>query len=365
MAHTGVIYPVIMCGGSGTRLWPMSRKKSPKQYLNLAGDQTMLEATLTRVADGRELRVAPPVVVCAAGHEDEVRRHAATAGVELGDIILEPMGRNTAPVAAIAAAHIRAVDPDGLILLTPADQHIGDPDGFWTAIAKGVSAAKDGHLVTLGLNPTRAEIGYGYIERGAALNPEAGDDTFQVKCFREKPDLATATKYLADGNFFWNAGIFLFGADAMDQEMKTHAPEISQVSLAALAAAARDNGTILLDPKIFAACPSDSIDYAVMEKTDHAAVIAPVKIGWSDIGAWEAVQDLTPQGDLTLIGDVIAEDCTNSYIRSVGPLIAAIGVEDLIIVATGDTVLVTRKDKSQDVKKIVTHLKNKDRTDLL
>lgn len=356
-----VIYPVIMCGGSGTRLWPLSRKATPKQYWALAGEDTMLQATLKRVAKSADLSVAPTTIICAKGHEGVIRDHAAKANVPIGDIVLEPMGRNTAPVAAVAAALVREKDPDGLILLVPADHHVADPAEFWTCVGKGVAAAQDGALVTLGIHAAKPETGYGYIERGDQIS----DDCYGVKRFVEKPNAETAAAYLADGGYYWNAGIFLFQAEAMDREMRAHARDISEQSLKALDHATRDNGVITLDKEKFAACPSDSIDYAVMEKTENAAIVAPVNIGWNDIGAWEAVADLQQADGTETVGDVLTEDCKNSFIRSDGPLVAAIGIEDLVVVATDDAILITRKGQSQDVKKIVEQLKKTKREELL
>lgn len=355
------IYPVIMAGGSGTRLWPLSRRNMPKQYCAVTGDRSMLELTLRRVGSRDGFSVAAPIIVCAEQHAGAVRGIADEAGIELGDIILEPAGRNTAPVAAIVAAHVAATDPDGLILLLPADHLIADTDGFWGAIGKAVGAAADGYLITLGIKPEHPETGYGYIEIGESLD----GDCYKVSRFVEKPDLETAQTYLDAGTFFWNAGIFLFSAQTMKEEMEAHAADILSASVTALDKADRKDGLVYLDKQSFEACPSDSIDYAIMEKTARAAIVAPVSVGWNDIGAWSALLEIDEEIAGNEVGDVIAVDCKNSYLRSEGPLVAAIGLEDIVVVATGDAVLVARADQAQKVKKIVEALKQGDRQNLL
>lgn len=348
------IQPVIMCGGAGTRLWPLSRKARPKQFLNLAGDKSLLQETALRLSDGGDV-FAPPLVIAGQDHADLVREQLGAIGLAPAAIILEPGPRNTAAVAAVAALWSAQHAPGALVLLAPADHHIADGQGFRDAAAKGAKAAGDGLIVTFGVMPARAHTGYGYIQAAE----EIGANVFRVAAFREKPDADTAQRYLDAGGYFWNAGIFLFGAGAMIDALKRHAPDVLKGAEAALAGAAPHDGGVLLDEGEFSNVPSISIDYAVMENTDRAAVVAPVDVGWNDIGSWtETTSDPQSAGHML-------EDCRNVIVRSDGPVIGALGVEDLIIVATGDAVLVARKDRAQDVKKLVEELQRRGREDLL
>lgn len=347
------IQPVIMCGGAGTRLWPLSRKARPKQFLNLAGDGSLLQETALRLSGGDAF--LPPLLIAGRDHGRLAGEQLSAAGVAPGAVILEPSPRNTAAVAAVAALWTARTAPDALILLAPADHHIKDADGFRRAAAQGAKAAQAGRIVTFGIKPAYAHTGYGYIQGAEEIAP----GVFRVAAFREKPDAATAQTYLDAGGYYWNAGIFLFSPTAMIEALKRHAPAILNGAEAALAAAAPRDGGLLLDEAAFSATPSDSIDYAVMEKTDKAAVVAPVDVGWNDIGSWsEASPDPESAGHMF-------ENCRNVTARSDGPVIGAVGVEDLIIVATADAVLVARKDCAQDVKKLVEELKRRGREDLL
>ena len=344
------IRPAIMSGGAGTRLWPLSRAEKPKQFHALVGEETMLGATLARLAP-----FAPPLLIGSAAHADLLRAAAPDAAAW----VLEPMGRNTAPAAAIAAALVAEDDPDALVLLAPADHHISDAGAFRKTVAAAAPAAADGRIVTFGVEPTRPATGYGYIRRGAALgagNAEA------VAAFVEKPDLATAESYLAGGDYLWNAGIFLYRADVMLEELKRHRPDILEGALAALDTATRDGAAIALDPARFADCPAESVDYAVMEKTDRAAV-APAAFPWTDLGAWDAVYDISERDGAgsAISGDVVEIDTANSLLRTDGPLLAAIGVEDMIVVATDDAVFLAPRERAQDVKQVVSILKEKGR----
>ena len=348
------IQPVIMSGGSGTRLWPLSRRAKPKQFLNLAGEKSLFQETALRLC-GEGDAFSPPLVIAGRDHGALVREQLRDVDMAAAEIILEPCPRNTAAVAAVAALWAARHAPDALILLCPADHHIEDAPGFRRAVAQGASVASAGGIVTFGIKPTHAHTGYGYIQQAEKVDKSV----FRVASFREKPDQATAQSYLDGGGFFWNAGIFLFSAAGMIDVMGRCAPGILKGAEAALEASADCEGARLLDPDLFAACPSDSIDYAVMEKTDKAAVIAPVDVGWNDIGSWtEAASDPESAGHML-------EDCRNLIVRSDGPVIGAVGVDDLIIVATGDAVLVARKDNAQDVKKLVEELKRRGRDDLL
>jgi mannose-1-phosphate guanylyltransferase/mannose-6-phosphate isomerase len=363
--HDGVsamatIYPVIMAGGSGTRLWPLSRKATPKQYQRLLSERTMLEDTVTRLYGDAALDVAAPTVVCAAIHAQTVEDQLRDTGHPARSVILEPVGRNTAPVAIVAALDIAAEDAEGLILLLPADHHIADAAAFRRALSEAAPIAADGYLTTFGIAPDRPETGYGYIRRGARL----ADAAHTVEAFVEKPDLHTAQGYLAEGDYAWNAGIFLFAARDLLAEAERHATDIHAATLRAFGAAKREGHRVVLPEGLFAEVPADSIDYAIMERTERAAVIGPVHMGWNDIGAWDAVRGQS--ADPARNADrVLAIDCAETFVWSDGPLVAAIGVEDLVIVATGDAVLVTRADRAQEVKAVVDELKRRGRTDLL
>ena len=348
------IQPVIMCGGSGTRLWPLSRAARPKQFLKLATDKTLFQETVLRTHNADKTYL-PPLIIAGAQHEAIARAQLAEIGVAPADIILEPLPRNTAAVAAVAAAWTAEHDKDALVLMAPADHYIADAERFREAIGKGAQAAAQGCIVTFGIKPDRPHTGYGYIQRGAPLT----DAAFRVAAFKEKPPLETARRYLEDGGFFWNAGIFLFDAGAMLDALEALAPEIKDAAVKALDRSAASDGARLLNEPAFAACPSISIDYAVMEKTDNAAVVAPVDAGWADIGSWSAVET-GPQNE-----NVIALNADNTIIRTDGPAVAAVGVEDLIIIATDDAVLVARRDNAEEVRAIVEELKKRGRDDLL
>ena len=345
------IQPVIMSGGAGTRLWPFSRQAKPKQFQSLVGDVTLFQEAVLRLA-GEDY--AAPLIICGAGHLDHVERQLAEIDIEPTAIVIEPAPRNTAAVAAVAAAWTEKQNSEALVLLTPADHHIEDPAGFREAVAAGAVAAADGSIVTFGVKPTEPHTGFGYIEQGGDIAARV----FKVAAFREKPDLETAKSYLASGRYHWNAGIFLYAPETMRRELTAFAPEIDRCTSDALARAAISGAVVRLDADAFSACPSDSVDYAVMERTDAAAVVAPVDVGWSDIGSWTAIS--TVDND----DKVVALDCEGSTIRTDGPLVAAIGLDDMIVVATGDAVLVAPKARAQDVKKIVEELKRR-RSDLL
>ncbi len=356
------IHPVILSGGSGTRLWPLSRAAYPKQLMPLVSTGSLLQETVQRVGDRG--RVAAPLLICNDEHRFMVAEQLHQDGIVPDRIVLEPIARNTAPAAAAAAVLLAADDPDALMLLLPSDHHIGDPARFLAAVDTAAAAARQGALVTFGMAAERPETGYGYIRRGGAL---AGvTDCFQVDRFVEKPDLATARSYVADGHFAWNSGMFLFKAAQLIAELERHAPAVIAAARAAVAKAVSDLDFVRLDADAFATAPSISIDYAVMEKTDHAAVV-PAEMGWTDVGSWGALWDIAARdGDgNTLIGDVIATDSRNSYVRGDGRLIAVVGVEDLIIVDTADALLVAPRAKAQDVKAVVERLKADGRSEQL
>ncbi|HEY8352822.1 MAG TPA: mannose-1-phosphate guanylyltransferase/mannose-6-phosphate isomerase, partial [Sphingomonadales bacterium] len=328
---TDKINPVILSGGVGSRLWPLSRALYPKQLLPLATERTMLQETALRVAEAA--RFAAPLVVANEEHRFMIAEQLRVVGIDPSAIILEPEGRNTAPAVALAALRLAADDPDALMLVMPSDHVIGDVAAFHGAVEAGARAAAADRLVTFGITPERPETGYGYIEAGDALT----DGVRAVRRFVEKPDAATAAEYLASGRFYWNAGIFLFRAGHYLDELERQAPDILAACRAAMEKAASDLCFIRPDAAAFRASPSNSIDYAVMEKTASAAVV-PVSMGWSDVGSWTALWEISPRdGDgNSRWGDVIALDSRNSLLRSEGPAIAALGLDDMVVVATRD-----------------------------
>ena len=349
---TGLIVPVILSGGSGTRLWPLSRKAMPKQLLALVGQNTMIQDTVARA---RGNYFSAPLIISNQDHRFVVAEQLRAQGIEGARIILEPIGRNTAPAAAIAALQVSSEDPEALILLMPSDHVVLDQPAFLAAVTAARQAALGGALVTFGIKPSSAQTGYGYIKAGTALVGAPGALT--VERFVEKPDRATAEGYVASGNYFWNSGMFLFRAATFLEELERLQPRMLESCRSALQSAHRDMDFIRLDETAFASCTSVSIDYAVMEHARSAAVV-PVEMGWNDVGSWQSLWDIaerTGEGN-ALQGDVLIEKVRNSYLRSDGPLLAAVGVEDLIIVATKDAVLVSHRDASQDVKKIVEQL---------
>ncbi|MBB4658770.1 mannose-1-phosphate guanylyltransferase/mannose-6-phosphate isomerase [Parvularcula dongshanensis] len=354
------ITPVIMSGGSGTRLWPLSRHADPKQYRPLVSDRTMLEETAVRVTQAGA-DVKRPVVICSEAHCGRITSLLAEMGGPSA-VITEPVGRNTAPVAIVASLHVAQDDPEGMVLLLPADHFVRDVEGFWQAVRRGEEAARRGHLVTLGIKPTAPESGYGYIKRGAPLT----EGVYEVEAFREKPDVETAKSYLEDGSYAWNAGIFLFRARDLLEEAQRFVPEMMAEVRKAYDRAVQDGTTLRLDEASFAQVPADSIDYAIMERTERAAIVHPVDVGWDDIGSWSAVASLARGADsVAAKGDVVTIDCEDTYVRSEGPLVAAVGLKGVIVVAMDDAVLVIDESRSQDVKAIIEQLKAGDRSALL
>ncbi|MBN9546618.1 MAG: mannose-1-phosphate guanylyltransferase/mannose-6-phosphate isomerase [Alphaproteobacteria bacterium] len=347
-----LLHPVILSGGVGSRLWPLSRSLFPKQLLALAGDNSLIQDTVRRAAGPA---FAAPLIICNVEHRFLIAEQMRAAGQPPGAIILEPAGRNTAPAAAIAALMLAEKDPDAILLVMPADHVVRDLDAFRRAADSAAAAAAQGFLVTFGIAPRGPETGYGYVQRGALLSESA--HTFAVRRFVEKPDVATAQSYIEAGDYYWNSGMFAFRAESFLAELERLEPGILANCRAAIQGGKQDLDFFRLEPKAFEACKSISIDYAVMEHTQKAAIV-PVEMGWSDIGSWEALWDASDKdnGGNALKGDVLHHATRNSYLRSEGPLIAAVGVEDLVIVATKDAVLVSRKDASQDVKKIVEQL---------
>lgn len=347
------IHPVILSGGAGMRLWPLSRALYPKQLLALASERTMLQETALRTAAHG---FAAPLVICNDEHRFIVAEQLRALGIKARAILLEPEGRNTAPAAAVAALHLSAEDARALMLVLPSDHVIARPEAFRDAVETASGAAARGALVTFGVTPDRAETGYGYIRSGAAW--EGAPGCFRVASFTEKPDAATAARYLAEGDYAWNSGMFLLRADAYLTELERLHPGMVAACREALAKGVRDLDFFRLEARAFGRSEALSIDYAVMEKTRSAAVV-PVNMGWSDVGAWSTLWEIGEKdadGNV-LIGDVAVRDVRNSYLRSDGTLVAAIGIEDAVVVTTDDAVLVTTRARAQDVKAVAEALK--------
>jgi mannose-1-phosphate guanylyltransferase/mannose-6-phosphate isomerase len=356
------IHPVVLSGGVGSRLWPMSRALYPKQLLPLTEEKPMLAATLARTSGAQ---FAAPVVVCNEEHRFIVAEQLRSQNCKPAAIILEPVGRNTAPATAIAALAVLEQDPNGLMLVMPSDHVIGVPDAFMGAIQQALPAAQAGRLVTFGITPKTPETGYGYIRAGAALSSFPG--VSGVDQFVEKPNLETAEGFLKQGGYFWNAGIFLFSAQSFLDELAVLGPDVLSAVQNAWTRAVQDLDFRRLDEGLFSAAPSISIDVAVMERTAKASVV-PVDMGWSDVGAWPALWDISDKdaaGNVVL-GDVMAVDVQGSYLRSEGgPLTAVVGLDDVVVVATDDAILVASKDHAQGVKEIVETLAAQGRTEHL
>jgi mannose-1-phosphate guanylyltransferase/mannose-6-phosphate isomerase len=351
------VYPVILSGGAGSRLWPLSRRLLPKQLLPLAGSRTMIQETALRFSRDQ---FANCTIICNEEHRFLIAEQLREAGVKNATIVLEPVGRNTAPAAAIAALSVARAESEGIVLLLPSDHVIEDIDAFHKAVATAVTAAESDTIVTFGIKPRAPETGYGYICAGDVLAGTTG--CLRVQRFVEKPDRAAAEKYIADGNYYWNGGIFLFKASALLKELERLQPAMLAACKTSFEKARKDLDFIRLEEESFKSSPAQSFDYAVMEHTTRAAIV-PVEMGWSDVGSWHALWDITEKSDTgnATKGDVIAERVRNSYLRSDGPLLAAVGVEDLVVVATTDAVLVSHRDAAQDVKKIVDELERQGR----
>jgi mannose-1-phosphate guanylyltransferase/mannose-6-phosphate isomerase len=352
-----MIVPVVLSGGSGTRLWPASRELYPKQLLPLAGEQTMLQNTLSRL-DGIE-ELAPPMVICNESHRFMVAEQLRCIGRSASEIILEPVGRNTAPAAALAA--LRGLDKgeDPVLLILPADHVIEEAAALKEVIRKGAKIAREGKLITFGVVPSGPETGYGYIKGGEPLPGFPMEDgIFSIDSFKEKPSLERAREYLESGDFFWNSGMFMFRASVFIEELKRQSPEMIEWCRKSLDSAQEDLDFVRLDAEIFARCPADSIDYAVMEKTRAGAVL-PLDAGWNDIGAWSALWEIgkKDESDNVLRGDVLTHDTCRCYVNAGDRLVAAIGLKDQVIVETPDAVLVASMTRVQDVKEVVSRLK--------
>ena len=347
-----MLQPVIMAGGSGSRLWPLSRQLNPKQFLRLTSEKvSMLQQTVQRL-DGIE--ISQPLLICNEEHRFLAAEQLRQIGYKNASIILEPVGRNTAPAIALAALQLTAKGDNPLMLVLAADHLISDTTAFHQSIEQALPLAESGKLVTFGIVPTKAETGYGYIEQGESL----GNQGYAVARFVEKPNLETAEQYLASGKFFWNSGMFMFKAQRYLDELKAFQPGILEACMKAMDAPSHDLDFTRVNAEAFAACPDDSIDYAVMERTADAAMVS-LDAGWSDIGSWSALWEVSEKDNHgnSSVGDVMALDTTNSLIRSESRLIAAVGVSNLVIVETKDALLVSHKDRVQDVKRIVERIK--------
>ena len=356
------IYPVILSGGAGTRLWPLSRAVLPKQLLPLVSGKTMLQDTALRLAGWADLM--PPLLVCGNEHRFLVAEQMREINIAPLGILLEPSGRNTAPAVAVAAHYLMALDPQAIMLVLPADHVIEDVVAFQAAMRRAAAMVNEGALATFGIVPTGPETGYGYIHGGALL--QGGQDCYKVDRFVEKPDRETAQGCIDAGSYYWNSGMFLFRAERYLSELNEFQPAIASACEAAMRLGYRDLDFCRLDEAAFASCPSDSIDYAVMEHTSHAVVV-PSAIGWSDVGSWSALWEVQ-QGDAdgnVLRGDVYVDGVSDTLVRAESRMVAVVGVKDLIVVETADAVLVVHKDQVQRVKQIVDHLKTKERSEHL
>ena len=352
-----LLVPVILSGGAGTRLWPLSREMYPKQLLALTGKLTMLQDTATRLAGIAGAQ--PPIVVCNEAHRFTVAEQLRTLGVQPAAILLEPAGRNTAPAVALAALKALNLDADATLIVAPADHVIRDAQVFQRAAETAAALAQDGKLVTFGIVAHQPETGYGYIRRGEGRGP-----AYPVAQFIEKPPLDVATQFVASGDYYWNSGMFVFKAARYLAELAAFAPDILEASRAALDAARSDLDFVRVDKTEFEKCRSESIDYAVMEKT-HDALVLPLDAGWSDVGSWSSLFDALPadeEGNV-LQGDVMVLDTHDCYVHSTSRLVAAVGMDDHIIVETKDAILVAPKERVQDVKDLVATIKKSGRSE--
>jgi len=351
------LIPVILSGGAGTRLWPLSREMFPKQLLALAGKRTMLQETAARLAGISG--AAAPIIVCNESHRFTVAEQIRELGVEASGILLEPVGRNTAAAVALAALHAVKQDPAAILIVAPADHVIRDARAFQQAAAVAAGLAKNGKLVTFGIVAHAPETGYGYIRRGEGQGP-----AYPVAQFIEKPSLDVALQFVASGDYYWNSGMFVFKASRYLDELARYAPDILEASRAAYESAKTDLDFVRIDKAAFEKCRADSIDYAVMEKT-RDAVVLPLDAGWSDVGSWASLFDALPadeEGNV-LQGDVLVHDTHDCYVHSTSRLVTAVGMDDHIIVETKDAVLVAPKGRVQDVKELVAKMKKSGRSE--
>lgn len=352
-----MLLPVVMAGGSGSRLWPLSRSLYPKQFISLTSEKSMLQETIVRLSG---LDHQSPLLICNEEHRFIVAEQLRKQNIQHGGIILEPIGRNTAPAIALAALHAVKNGEDPLLLVLAADHVIQDSLAFSDAVRAAIPSAEQGMLVTFGIIPTAPETGYGYIKHGDAIE----ESVFRVAQFVEKPDLDTAEQYLASGEYYWNSGMFLFKASRYLEELKEHHPNMLEACESAMQGSRQDLDFIRLAEEAFFLCPDDSIDYAVMEKT-HDALVVPMNAGWSDVGSFSALWEVSAKDDLgnVAVGDVLTDQTSSSYIYAQNKLVSTVGVDNLVIIETKDAVLVANKDKVQDVKNIVNKLKAQNRSE--
>lgn len=356
-----MILPVILAGGSGTRLWPLSRGLYPKQLISLVDRHTMLQNTILRLdgVDGAD----KPVVICNDEYRFMVAEQLRQIDTEANSIILEPVGRNTAPALAVAAIRAMQTGDDPVLLILPADHHIQLTAEFRRVIESGHAYARAGRLITFGIVPDKPETGYGYIKMGDPLPSAGGGATaVRIAAFVEKPDLATARRYVASKAYCWNSGMFMFRASQVVKELERFVPDILAACRNAIDEGRADLDFFRLDKTAFAACPSDSIDYAVMEKTDSGAML-PLAAGWNDLGSWEALWQVGEKDDLDNVvkGDVVLHDVGDSYLHAEHRLVAAVGLKDHIVVETSDAVMISPRNRVQDVKGLVDQLKSQNR----
>ncbi|UZP67606.1 mannose-1-phosphate guanylyltransferase/mannose-6-phosphate isomerase [Desulfovibrio mangrovi] len=358
-----MIIPVILAGGSGTRLWPLSRQLYPKQFLPLVNGKTLFQDTALRLS--RNSDFDSPIVVCSEDHRFMVAEQAREKKISLSKIILEPVGKNTAPATYVAAEQACRIDENSTLLVLPADHHINNVELFLATVSKGKELAEAGALVTFGIVPKYAETGYGYIERGSVTG-NVESEAYTINRFVEKPDADTAQTYVDSGNFYWNSGMFMFSAKRYMQELERVNSTMAEACQLAIANGKHDLDFFRLDAASFAESPSDSIDYAVMEHTSAGAVI-PLDAGWNDVGSWSALWDIKEKDahENVALGDVITHDVHGSYLHSTGRLLAVVGLQDHVVVETADAVMVSPKDRVQDVKKLVNTLKADSRPEAL
>ena len=359
--QTGLVVPVVLSGGSGSRLWPVSRASFPKQLWPLISDRTMLQETALR---GTGTGFAPPVIVCNQEHRFLIAEQLREVGLGAARLVLEPFGRNSAPAIAVAALLVAETDPDAVLWMMAADAAITRNDALAEALGRAVAAARTGLIVTFGMRPVRPETGYGYIETGPEIDGLPG--VHRIARFVEKPNAARAAELVTSGNYLWNSGMYVFQTRTLLEELAAHAPDVLAAARASIEKRTEDLDFLRLDPDSFARCPDISLDYAVAERTHRAAVV-PADLGWSDVGSWDALWDVSPKdaaGNVG-VGDVLLEHARNCYVRSDGIVTAVVGLEDVITVVTEDAVLVTHRDRAQDVKRVVERLREAGRPEAL
>jgi mannose-1-phosphate guanylyltransferase/mannose-6-phosphate isomerase len=352
-----VVIPVILAGGSGTRLWPLSRELFPKQFLSIIAEHTLLQSTVLRLYGLED--VIDPVVICNENHRFLIAEQFRAIDTKAGAIILEPIGKNTAPAVTLAALHALTIADDPVLLILPADHYIKDSQALRKAIGVGAHFAEKGNLITFGIIPGSPETGYGYIRIGERVSSDHSEVAiFKSEQFVEKPNLETAQGYLDSGDYLWNSGMFMFLASQIIGELSQFSPQIVDACRAALDKGARDLDFLRIDTETFLSCPSDSIDYAVMEKT-RKGLIVPLSVGWNDLGSWNTLLDVGDKDEYRNVtaGDVLIHDVRNSYVHATSRLVVAIGVEDHIIVETSDAVMIASRDRVQDIKALVNKLK--------